>query len=240
MFEAEDKHWWYQGLRRMMFTMLRLHQADRKSTRILDAGCGTGGNLASLRKAEFQCDGFDFSPVAVQFCHERGLDNVVRGSITEIPYADRTFDIVISCDVLNDAGTDDEARALSEILRVLKPGGRVFLNLPAFSFLRGEHDRATDVARRYTRKEISTRLVAAGFKPVRLTYWNLFLFPLVLVVRRVRHGNVQTGPARSDITTPPLPINRLLGRLLMLEGLLVKVSNLPLGSSLAVVARRPK
>src|SRR5687768_52616 len=125
MFEAEDRHWWYKGLRGVLFALRRLERATTRSLKILDAGCGTGGNLAALHKAGFDYEGFDYSPVAVGFCRARGLDNVQLGSILEVPFPERTFDIVISCDVLNDAGTADEEKALSELLRVLKPGGRL-------------------------------------------------------------------------------------------------------------------
>lgn len=240
MYEAEDVHWWYRGLRGTLFTMLRLDRANSRALRILDAGCGTGGNLAALQQAGYDAQGFDFSPVAVEFCRARGLNKVGLGSITNIPYPDNTFDVIISCDVLNDAGTGDEARALEEIYRVLRPGGRVFLNLPAFSFLKGEHDRATDVARRYTKGEIRRKLKRAGFAPVRLSYWNMLLFPAVLAVRLVRHGRDGKGEPRSDIAVPPAPANWLLTQLMRIERVLINVVDLPIGSSLAVVARRPK
>ncbi|MEO6457512.1 MAG: class I SAM-dependent methyltransferase [Chloroflexia bacterium] len=240
MYEAEDRHWWYRGLRGTFFSMLRLDRANPKALRILDAGCGTGGNLAALQNAGYDAQGFDFSPVAVEFCRSRGLSKVGLGSITDIPYPNNAFDVVISCDVLNDAGTGDEARALEEIYRVLRPGGRVFLNLPAFSFLKGEHDRATDVARRYTKREIRRKLKRAGFLPVRLSYWNMLLFPAVLAVRLVRHGRHGKGEPRSDITVPPAPINWLLMQLMHIEKVLINVFDLPIGSSLAVVAKRPK
>ncbi len=240
MFEAEDSHWWYKGLRGVLFALLRLKRANSRSLKFLDAGCGTGGNLAALQKAGFDCEGFDFSPVAVEFCRARGLESVSLGSILHIPYPERTFDIVISCDVLNDAGTADEERALAEVFRVLKPGGRLFLNLPAFSFLRGEHDRATDVARRYTSREIRRKLIRAGFLPVRVSYWNMFLFPAVLFVRVLRHGRGGKSEPRSDIAVPPAPVNRLLTLMMRLERSLIGNFDLPIGSSLAVVAKRPE
>ena len=240
MYEAEDVHWWYRGLRGTLFTMLKLDGRNSRALRILDAGCGTGGNLAALKLSNYDAEGFDFSHVAIEFCRARGLNKVGVGSITDIPYPDNTFDIVISCDVLNDAGTSDEARALEEMYRVLKPGGRVFLNLPAFSFLKGEHDQATDVARRYTKGAIWRKLKLAGFTPVRLSYWNMLLFPAVLVVRLVRHGRDGKGKPRSDITVPPGPANWVLTQLMRFERQLINFVDLPVGSSLAVVAKRPK
>jgi SAM-dependent methyltransferase len=239
MYEAEDTHWWYRGLRGVMFSLLGLEDPRSRSWKILDAGCGTGGTLQALRDSGFaDAQGFDINPPALHFCSIRGLDNTRLGSIMEIPFEADTFDAAISCDVLNDAGTSNEAAALSELYRVLKPGGRLFLNLPAFGFLRSEHDRATDVARRYTRPEITRKLRAAGFKVRRVTYWNTFLFPVVIAVRLFRREREEDllKPARSDIVVPPAPLNALLTQVVGLERFLLKFIDLPAGSSVAVVA----
>jgi SAM-dependent methyltransferase len=243
MYEAEDTHWWYQGLRGVMLTLLGLRRGNGRRLRILDAGCGTGGNIHALRQAGYSdVDGFDFSPMALHFCRRRGLESVRQGSIMDMPYGEGSYDIIISCDVLNDAGTEDEVTALRELYRVLKPGGRLFLNLPAFSFLRSEHDRATSVARRYTKGDISRKLVRAGFRVKRVTYWNMLLFPAVVLVRVLRRERPDdlNKPARSDIVLPPTVINILLTGLLKVEGLLLRRVNLPFGSSVAVVAVKPR
>src|SRR5438552_10462373 len=120
MYEAEDTHWWYRGLRGVMFQLLGLRNPRRRSMRILDAGCGTGGTLQALTCRGFtNLEGFDLNPPALHFCKERGLHNVKLGSITDIPYESDTFDAVISSDVLCDAGTSNETAALHELYRVL-------------------------------------------------------------------------------------------------------------------------
>ena len=242
MYEAEDSHWWYRGMRGVMSTLLSLGKAQRKDAHILDAGCGTGGNLHSLQQRGFRnLEGFDLSPVALEFCRMRGLDHVRPGSITEIPFEDAVFDMVISCDVVTDAGTDNEIRALAELYRVLKPGGRLFLNLPAYSFLRSEHDRATAVARRVTKREIVQKLKQVGFHVKRATYWNMLLFPVVVAVRLLRREKEADldNPARSDIVVPWKPINLFLSACVGLEHLLLRAIDLPVGSSVALVAVRP-
>jgi SAM-dependent methyltransferase len=242
MYEAEDTHWWYRGMRGAMFTLLRLHPGHRREPLILDAGCGTGGTLSALRSANYsRLEGFDLNPIALEFCQKRGLDHVRLGSITDIPYPDATFDVVISCDVVTDAGTDNEATALRELYRVLRPGGRLFLNLPAFAYLRSEHDRATDVARRVTRREIIAKLENAGFNVRRASYWNMFLFPVVIAVRLLRREDAKQmeDPARSDIVLPPGPVNTLLSALVLLETKLMRYVNLPFGSSVVTLAVKP-
>lgn len=243
MYEAEDRHCWYRGLRGVMFQLAGLDRPAARNWRILDAGCGTGGTLQALKDAGFtRLEGFDLNPPALFFSKQRGLDHVKIGSITEIPYPGCSFDLAISNDVLNDAGTPNEAQALAELYRVLRPGGRVFLNLPAFSFLRSEHDRATDVARRYTKPEITRKLEEAGFVVRRVTYWNMLLFPVVLALRVFRREDEDdlVKPARSDILVPPEPFNALLTAVYAIERRLIRRFNLPFGSSVAVVAVKPR
>jgi SAM-dependent methyltransferase len=243
MYEAEDTHWWYRGMRGVMFAMLGLDRAHARTLHILDAGCGTGGNLHALEKAGYHnIEGFDLSPIALEFCRKRGLANVRPGSITGIPFPDNSFDLVISCDVVTDAGTDNEMTALHELFRVLRPGGRLFLNLPTYSFLRSEHDRAVDVARRVTRREIDAKLRQAGFSVRRATYWNTLLFPVVVAVRLLRRERPQDldDPARSDIVLPAPPINAFLTFCVRSERQLLRFIDLPFGSSVGVVALKPR
>lgn len=243
MFEAEDTHWWYRGLRGVMGTLLNLDRAVRKQPRILDAGCGTGANLAALEARGFRnAEGFDLSPIALEFCRQRGLTKVREGSITNIPFAENSFDIVISCDVVTDAGTDNEMTAFEELYRVLKPGGRLFLNLPAHEFLRSEHDRAVAVARRVTRGEVVRKLSSVGYRVRRATYWNAILFPVVVAVRLLRREDEEDlqSAARSDIVVPVAPVNALLSVLVWLERVMLRFVNLPFGSSVAVVAVKPR
>jgi SAM-dependent methyltransferase len=226
-----------------MFEMLGLRRGSLRQPRIVDAGCGTGGTLHALELAGYRdIFGFDLSPIALQFCQKRGLQNVKQGSITKIPFDSNTFDIAYSCDVVTDAGTDNEMAALGELYRVLKPGGRLFLSLPAFGFLRSEHDRATDIARRVTRPEIERKLAQVGFRVKRATYWNMLLFPAVVAVRLLRREQPHdlSTPARSDIVLPAPPLNFMLTTCTRLEHLLLRLVNLPFGSSVAVVAIKPR
>jgi len=242
MYRAEGQHWWYRGLRAVLFRRTGLTDPASRAWAILDAGCGTGGNLSALRAGgHIHAQGFDYAASAVHFCRRRGLHNVRQASITAMPYLDNEFDLVYSCDVLCDSGTSSAAAALVELYRVTRPGGRLFLNLPAYAFLRSEHDAATDVDRRYTRRQIRRMVVAAGWRVERLSHWNATLFPLVVAVRLARkRGQVRDrSTAQSDIQVPPAPLNRLLTAIVRAESRLMDQVTIPWGSSIICVARKP-
>src|SRR5262249_38126052 len=150
----------------------------REARSFLDAGCGTGAMLQSLRqrRPEARVVGLDLSPFALERSRRRAAPHLVRGSIDELPIRSATFDVVTSHDVLYFEGIDDH-EALCEFARVLVVDGTLILNLPAFDWLRGAHDDFVSGRRRYTREAIEALLSAAGFDVLFVSYWNAVLFP---------------------------------------------------------------
>lgn len=242
MHAVEDQLWWYQALREHALALLGLAGPGDAATRprILDAGCGTGGMTARLARVG-QVFGADLSPFAIAVCRDRrGLAATTVASIGALPFPDRSFDLAVSLDVISDVGTGNDARAVAEIARVLRSGGRLCVNLPAFRWLAGEHDLAVGTGRRYTRSEVRDLLNGAGLVIERLSYWNAGLLPLVALARlasRIRSRAIHE--ARSDIGLPPAPINRALLALARAEGRLLGRYDLPFGSSILAVARKP-
>jgi SAM-dependent methyltransferase len=244
MYRAEDRLWWYLALRHHVIAALGLARAPLANggtlPRILDAGCGTGGMAARLRPYG-QVFGVDLAPFAVSLCREgRGLREATVASITALPFPDESFDYAVSLDVISDAGTGNDALAVAELARVLRPGGRVCLNLPAYRWLAGEHDVAVETKRRYTRGEVRDLLAAGGFVIERVSYWNTALLPLVAASRAAsRLRGRGTAEARSDVTVPARPVNAALGAIAGAEGRLLRRLDLPTGSSLLAVGRKP-
>jgi SAM-dependent methyltransferase len=241
MRQVEDVYWWYQVLRMEVINDVASRFPGGNPCKLLDAGCGTGGMLHTLREThpEWQITGLDLSSVAVDYCHQRGFADVIRGSVEEMPFPNASFDVVVNLDVLYHRQVFQN-RALSEIARVLKPGGVLILNLPAFDILRGRHDTAVQSTRRYTVKRILELLDPIGLKPETVFCWNAWLFfPLLgwrLLTRSLNPLN--EGETKSDLVILPPKINALLTAIGRLDFMVCRVLHLPFGTSVYSVARK--
>src|SRR5262249_14594470 len=118
MFDLEDHHWWYLGLRDLVTSTIARLAAGKTDFWILDAGCGTGKLLEAC--SSYRIFGLELSPDAFPFLRRRGLDNVVRGSVLRMPFPDERFDLVVSNDVICCVETPGDERALREMGRVLR------------------------------------------------------------------------------------------------------------------------
>lgn len=235
MAAVEDAMWYYRALHRHVVRSL-LGGLRSAPAQVLDAGCGTGGLLRRLREAQpaWQLTGVDFSPLACALARERAGTTVLQGSIAELPFADATFDAVISCDVVCQVA--DPARAVREFYRALKPGGMAVLTMPAYAWLHSYHDDQVGNLRRYTRRELNALLQAAGFRVEDSTYWNMLPFPLAVVRRRILPPAAPT----SDVRLYPAPLEAMFNGLMAVEHVWRGWGGrLPFGSSVLTVARKP-
>lgn len=236
----ETTMWWYRALHMMMLE--RLSAAGlAPGSRLLDAGCGTGGFLARLagQRPALQLSGLEYDAEAAGLARGKlGQDPaggaIEVGSVNAMPYADAGFDAVVSADVLCHAGVDPAA-ALAEFRRCLRPGGLLLLNLPAYQWMASAHDAHVHNARRYTAGQARAMVAAAGFIEVRAGYWNSLLFPLMLL-HRLSVGNQQNG---SDVRPFPAWQDRLFFTVTAIERQLARIGlRLPFGGSVWVQARK--
>jgi len=205
--------------------------------RLLDAGCGTGGMLAAINRNFDECFGFDSSETAVRLCRSRGVGGLSLASVCLMPFRDEEFDVVLCLDVLCLRGIDI-ARALSEIRRVLKQGGIVILNLPAFQSLKSHHDELVDIERRFTRGEVMHFLRARGFEVLAEGYWNTFLFPVAALLRWMDRRFIRGEKRLSDLRPLPSWLNSILAKLVVLEAAMATRVRFPFGLSVFCAARR--
>jgi SAM-dependent methyltransferase len=235
---AEDVHFWFRGLRRNARLMLNQAGVRPGLSLILDCGAGTGRNLDWL--SEFgPAFGVDLTPLALELGRQRGR-RLARGSVTALPFPSAVADLVTSFDVLYCMDDENEALTLSEMLRVLKPGGVALINSAALAFLRGSHSTLSSERRRYTPDRLRTSLRTAGFEVERVTFTNCVLFPPVLAVRSLQRLTGRAAePSDADLAVPPAPVNTFVDICLGLESQLLAIANMPIGTSVMAIARRP-
>ncbi|MEM7200318.1 MAG: methyltransferase domain-containing protein [Planctomycetota bacterium] len=241
--ELEKTHFWFHGRREIFFELIgrSLKQAglgDRSgSLDILEIGCGAGGMLEPLSRYG-EVTALDFSHDAMAYCKKRGFSRVVAGSGTHVPFADQTFDLVALFDVIEHI--EDHQGVLEEARRVLRPGGKVFLSVPAYQWLYSQNDHVVHHLRRYTASQLRDVVVAAGLRPEKVTYFNTFLFPLILpalVVLKLKERLFGRPEGETNLHHGfPQPINSAFGMVMSSEKRLLRHIEFPFGHSLIALA----
>jgi SAM-dependent methyltransferase len=239
MFAAEERQWWYAGMRAITDALLRepvRSLCAEGRPLLLDAGCGTGQNLRHFG-GWARAQGFDLSPDALRFCRARGVA-VARASVLGLPVRGASVDLVTSFDVIYHGWVENDLGAVNELVRTLRPGGVLVVRVPALMLLWGAHDEAVHSRHRYTAPELRDLLTRAGLERVRVTYCNMVLFPLLALRRTLdrwlgRHG--------SDVEFLPAPLEWLFLRFLRLEAWLIGLGlRLPIGASVMALGRKPE
>ena len=239
MFAVEDTHWWYVALHDLV-TSLSDVQFSKKSLKVLDAGCGTGGLLSILSKAGHDIEGFDYSDDALNFCHKRGLNKVIKADINDWVPSPKVYDLITSMDVLYHEWVRDQVRVLRNLSGGLKENGLIMINYPAFPILSRHHDKVVMVRERYTKKTLKQYLAEAGLAPVILSYRLPHAFLYLIFLRFFEASRTNNTDARSDVADiPPGFINSLLTKIGKIENrLIARGISIPFGSSLFVVAKK--
>jgi ubiquinone/menaquinone biosynthesis C-methylase UbiE len=239
MYRFEDRYWWFIARRRLISSLIADRHARDGSLRILDIGCGTGAMLDEL--APFgSVTGADFAVEALSFCRQRSDKYpLTRADARRLPFASNSFDIVTAMDIIEHI--DNDKAASSEIFRVLKPGGRVYITVPAYQSLWSEHDEALHHHRRYTSPMMRDLMQRVGFKVVKLSYTVSSLLPGVWIYRKVA-GLFKRDSRRekkADLVDFSGPVNGALLKLSSLETAVVLKANFPFGVTVACIAEKP-
>jgi SAM-dependent methyltransferase len=233
---AEDGMWWYRAAHARVLDALR--ERPGAAGPLLDAGCGTGGLLRRLRAdlPERDSVGLDYLADAARRAMEKSGRPVTAGDANILPFADASFGAAVSIDVLCHAGVTPQ-RALAELRRVLRPGGTLILNLPAYDWLRSAHDLRVHNARRFTRDSAARLLEGAGFTAVAGRYWNALLLPLMVLQRKVLS---RRADAPSDVTEFPPWLDATLHAVSDAERRIAQLGlPMPAGGSVLMLATRP-
>ncbi len=234
--QQEGELWWFDLLHRILFASLDSAGLSAFGMSCADFGCGTGGFLAKLRDRfpAWSVVGLDKSASALAFARQNHGPYFVAGDIQSPPFGSEVFDVVFAVDVMYHRDVQP-AKMLSAIAMVLKPGGIVVLNNPAYEWLRSYHDVFVHTARRYTINSVAEDLRQAGFDIVRRTYWNTILFPFMVLKRKVFIGSA----SRSDVGDMFPWLNRTFSVLSLPEPALIRYGiDLPFGGSVLAIGRK--
>jgi ubiquinone/menaquinone biosynthesis C-methylase UbiE len=240
LYALEDDLWWFEGMRAVTAALLDPVCAPGVGRVILDAGCGTGANLAWLARyaGSGRVVGIDLVSTALRFCRERRHHDLAQASVAALPFADHTFDLVTSFDVLGQLpGANADEQAIRELHRVLRPGGLAFIRVAAYEWLRSDHDVALGTHRRYSLAELTAKTERAGFRVVRATFANSLLLP-VAALQRLVLKRIGLGARGSDVK--PLPpalrwLNRAFTRALRAEARLLGRPRVRLRAGLSAI-----
>jgi SAM-dependent methyltransferase len=228
---AERDHWWFRG-RRDVIAAAIAHTRPPAHATLLDAGCGSGGNLELLARFgtvhAFECDA-DARKAATS----RGICNVAAGALPDaVPFDSQQFDIVGLFDVLEHLSQPIES--LTALAQRLTPRGAIVLTVPAIPALWGPHDAHHQHARRYTGRLLREHLMRAGLRAHYVTHFNTVLLPIA-IVQRLRERI--TGYSAANLM-PGAGLNAALYRAFRSELRVLPRHSLPVGLSLLAIAQR--
>jgi SAM-dependent methyltransferase len=238
LYNIEENFWWFAAMREITDAIVG-PDLKGKSLDILDAGCGTGYNIQHYEKRGHRVFSLDISADALAGVRQRGVRKICQASVTEIPYRSDTFDFVFSFDVVQQLSLENGARAIGEMHRVLKPGGRLFIRVAAFEWMRSSHDEELATQHRFTRGELREAVERAGFEIRLASYANSLLFPFMVLRRGIKKFGIGRG---TDVK--PLPkglgwIDPIFRRVLAAEGnVLAGGHSFPAGLSVIAYARK--
>jgi len=217
------------GMKRILLGIMDSQYRGAHSLKILDAGSGTCWLTQAMMKYG-EVTALDISEEALRVCRERGIQNLVQSDVAKMPFEDATFDVVVCSEVLYHQYITDDGAVMREFNRVLKPGGRALVKVPAHVYLWGMHDAVNLTRHRYEPQELKKLFTDNGFAIEKMTYANFFLFPFVYIKRKLERTASDT--AESDIANTAVPINAVLLWILSFEAFLIPYMSLPQGSSL--------
>jgi len=237
MASVDDSLWWYRGLRLFFRDTLGTARPARDAA-ALDAGCGTGANMRLLAESFSRVVGCDLSEEAVRLSRRRGLERLFIADVNRLPLRSAAFSFVLCSDVFESFEVD-ERRAIEELARVTRPGGRVLLTVAAFQFLLSEHDRAVHSVRRYTKTRARADFAVGGVRITGMRYLFGSLFVPIVAYRVTRRLVRRRAAApRSDLFALPRPLDALLYAIVRLERFVARWVPMPFGTTLLIELER--
>jgi SAM-dependent methyltransferase len=231
--EVESFHWWFSARRKLLKSILSSLSVQKNSL-ILDVGCGAGSNLRALASAGLDAIGLDRSIYPLTLIRRREKFPLLAGDLNQMPIKTGSVGLIIAMDILEHL--DDDINGLIESYRVLSKGGIIIVTVPAFNFLWGIQDIVTGHKRRYSRRQITNKLRAAGFIVLKSSYFNFFLFFPIFIARRIIQLLGLKIRSENELNFPLL--NYMLKTVFSFEPYFLKYFSFPIGVSIFCVAQK--
>lgn len=228
----ETEHWWFVGRRRVLEALIQ-RLAPPTGARILEVGCGAGGNIPLLQAhgevVALEPDDESRAYVAGRF----GIQ-VDGGLLPDgLPYAPESFDLICAFDVIEHV--EEDAASIRALAGRLRTGGVLLTTVPAYQWMWSHHDVLHHHKRRYTLRRYRKLFAQSGLTIETAGYFNTLLFPVAAALRLVKRWR---GDESADDAMPSRGLNRLLTKIFSLEAPFAAAGLLPFGVSIAVTARK--
>lgn len=236
---SERDLWWYRGMRKILFRLLDPYLAGRKVNRILEAGCGTGYFSKVMQQdRRWPVVPMDISADGLYYARKMGVDRVVQADTTRLPFADGSFDMVMSIDVIAHLPRPAEFDAAAELVRVLRRGGLLAIRTAALDILRSRHSDFAFERQRFTRRRLVDLAATSGIRVLRCTYANSLLFPVAFTKFRIIEPLLR-APASSGVDPVAPWLDRALYGPLAFEAKWIGSGHsFPVGQSLLLVGEK--
>jgi len=233
-FILEKEHWFFRSRRNILLYFIRKYA--KLGSKIFDFGCGSGYLVGQLQRQGFNAYGMDFEKEAIDHGANSGIENLTLGIGNRIEHPDESFDLVTAFDVLEHI--EKEESVIVELARILKQDGKIIITVPAYQWLWGIQDEISHHFRRYTSRSLTAVFKEfSELKIIRKTYFNIFLFPPIAIVRLLsKWFNGKNRKSDFDIKTGPLDI--FLYHIFNFESYFLKFTNFPFGVSILFVLQK--
>lgn len=233
MAALQEEHWWYEGRRQILSSIIHNLNLPENSE-ILEAGCGPGANLKMLQNFGV-VSAVEPEEFAAKYASDLSGIDVKTGFLPDpFPY-DGPFDLIGAFDVIEHI--EDDVGALKALHTRGKDNSTAIFTVPAHQWLWSKHDDINHHKRRYNRAQFKDVLERAGYKVEKISYYNMWLFPLAVTVRYLKKALGKED--ESDVQMPSPFVNNILKSLFASEKHLLKFMNLPFGLSIIAVCRKP-